>query len=118
MQIARRLTIAIIGTSDTVTPEIRMAWLQARIGFEGPYAASLVDIENKIRFSAAIIDVRYEADVMLRLTERLEKESIPYLFFVPETLFDSKPGPFVLSARLEDRETIVAALFAQGGARH
>jgi len=45
----------------------------------------------------------------------LDGEAIPYLFFVPEAVIDSEPGPFVLSRRSEDIENIVSALMAQGG---
>ncbi len=115
MQTVKRLTIAIIGTAETVTPEIRMAWFHAQIGLEGPYSASFIESEDALKFSAAIIDVRYEAEVMLRLTDQFDEEAIPYLFFVPETVIDSEPGPFVLSGRFEDIENIVSALMAQGG---
>ncbi|UYZ10663.1 hypothetical protein CFBP5507_23905 [Agrobacterium salinitolerans] len=115
MQTVKRLTIAIIGMTDTVTSEIRMAWFHAQIGLEGPYSASFIESEDALKLAAAIIDVRYEADVMLRLTEQLDEEAIPYLFFVPETVIDSEPGPFVLSARSGDIENIVSALMAQGG---
>ncbi|MCZ4072024.1 hypothetical protein O3W47_02645 [Agrobacterium sp. LMR679] len=80
MQTVKRLTIAIIGMTDTVTSEIRMAWFHAQIGLEGPYSASFIESEDALKFAAAIIDVRYEADVMLRLTEQLDEEAIPYLF--------------------------------------
>ncbi|EPR23231.1 MULTISPECIES: hypothetical protein [Agrobacterium] len=115
MRTVKRLTIAIIGMTDTVTSEIRMAWFHAQIGLEGPYSASFIEGETALKFVAAIIDVRYEADVLLRLTEQLDGEAIPYLFFVPETLIDREPGPFVLSGRSEDIENIVSALIAQGG---
>lgn len=115
MQTVKRLTIAIIGMTDTVTPEIRMAWFHAQIGLEGPYSASFIESEDALKFAAAIIDVRYEADVMLRLTEQLDEEAIPYLFFVPDAVIDSERGPFVLSGRSEDIENIVSALMAQGG---
>jgi len=115
MQTVKRLTIAIIGMTDTVTPEIRMAWFHAQIGLEGPYSASFIESEAALKFTAAIIDVRYEANILLRLTEQLDGEAIPYLFFVPEAVIDSEPGPFVLSRRSEDIENIVSALMAQGG---
>lgn len=83
MQTVKRLTIAIIGMTDTVTPEIRMAWFHARIGLEGPYSASFIESEDALKFTAAIIDVRYEANVLLRLTEQLDSEAIPYLFSCP-----------------------------------
>ena len=119
MQTVKRLTIAIIGMANTVTSEIRMAWSDASIDLEGPYSASLIDSEAALEFAAAIIDVRYEADVMLRLTEQLDGAAIPYLFFVPEAVIDSEPGPFVLSARSKDIENIVSALMVQGdGIRH
>ncbi|WCK02384.1 hypothetical protein [Agrobacterium tumefaciens] len=119
MQTVKRLTIAIIGMPDTVTSEIRMAWFHAQIGLEGPYSASFIESEGVLKFAAAIIDVRYQADVMLRLTEQLDGEAIPYLFFVPQTVIDSEPGPFVLSGRSDDIENIVSALMAQaGGIRH
>ncbi|CAM3660738.1 hypothetical protein G6L26_025885 (plasmid) [Agrobacterium radiobacter] len=115
MQTVKRLTIAVIGMTDTVTSEIRMAWFHAQIGLEGPYSASFIESKGALKFAAAIIDVRYEADVMLRLTDQLDGEAIPYLFFVPETVIDSEPGPFALSGRSEDIENIVSALMAQGG---
>lgn len=115
MHSVKRLTIAIIGMTDTVTADIRMAWFNAQIGLEGPYSASFIESEGALKFSAAIIDVRYEADVMLRLTEQLDEKAIPYLFFVPEAVLDSEPGPFVLSKRSQDIENIVSALIAQGG---
>lgn len=115
MQTVKRLTVAIIGMTDTVAPEIRMAWFHAQIGLEGPYPASFIESEGALKFDAAIIDVRYEADVMLRLTEQLDEGAIPYLFFVPETVIDSEPGPFVLSGRSEDIIHIVSALMEQGG---
>lgn len=115
MQTVERLTIAIIGMTDTLTLEIRTAWFHAQIGLEGPYSASFIESEASLRFTAAIIDVRYEADVVLRLTEQLDGEAIPYLFFVPESVIDSDPGPFVLSGRSDDIENIVSALMAQGG---
>jgi len=115
MQTVTRLTIAIIGMTDTVTPEIRMAWFHARIGLEGPYSASFIESADALKFTAAIIDVRYEANILLRFTEQLDGEAIPYLFFVPDAVIDSEPGPFVLSRRSEDIENIVSALMAQGG---
>lgn len=115
MQTVKRLTVAIIGMTDTVTPGIRMAWFHAQIGLEGPYSASFIESEDMLKFSAAIIDIRYEADVMLRITEQLEGEGVPYLFFVPQTVIDSEPGPFILSERSVDIENIVSALTAQGG---
>ncbi|MCZ7486151.1 hypothetical protein [Rhizobium rhizogenes] len=115
MQTVNRLTIAIIGMTDTVTPEIRMAWFHAQIALDGPYSASVIKSEDALRFSAAIIDVRYEADVMLRLTDQLDEHAVPYLFFVPEAILNSETGPFVLSGRSEDIENIVSALMAQGG---
>lgn len=115
METVKRLTIAIIGMTDTVTPEITKAWSNARVGLEGPYTADHLEREDALEFAAAIIDIRYEPDVILQLTERLEAEAIPYLFFVPATVIDSAPGPFILSERSEDIETIVSALVAQGG---
>ncbi len=115
MLTVKRLTIAIIGMTDTVTSEISMAWFNAEIGLEGPYSASFIENEDALKFAAAIIDVRYEADVLLRLTAQLDDEAIPYLFFVPETVINSERGPFVLSRRSEDIDTIVSALMAQGG---
>ncbi|AYM65930.1 MULTISPECIES: hypothetical protein [Agrobacterium] len=115
METVKRLTVAIIGMADTLTSQIRTAWCHAQIDLEGPYSASFIEREVVLKFVAAIIDVRYEADVMLRLTEQLDGEAIPYLFFVPETVIDSEPGPFVLSGRSEDIANIVSALTAQGG---
>jgi hypothetical protein len=115
MQTIKRLTIVVIGAADTVTPEIGEAWSRARIGLEGPYPADAMENDHTFKFSAAIIDVRYEAEIMLRLTDQLEGKAIPYLFFVPWLVIDSEPGPFVLSERSEDIEEIVSALMAQGG---
>jgi len=115
MQTIKRLTIVVIGAADTVTPEIGEAWSRARIGLEGPYPADAIGNEDTFRFAAAIIDVRYEAEIMLRVTDELEGKAIPYLFFVPWLVVDSEPGPFVLSGRSEDIENIVSALMAQGG---
>ncbi len=84
MRTVKRLTIAIIGMTDTVTPEIRMAWFHAQIGLEGPYSASFIESEAALKFTAAIIDVRYEANILLRLTEQLDGEAIPYLFSYPK----------------------------------
>ncbi|WCJ64165.1 hypothetical protein [Agrobacterium tumefaciens] len=115
MQTVNRLTIAVIGMTDTITPEIRMAWFHAQIALDGPYSASVIKSEDTLRFSAAIIDVRFEVDVMLRLTDQLDGHAVPYLFFVPEAILDTETGPFVLSGRSQDIESIVSALIAQGG---
>lgn len=105
MQTVKRLTIAIIGMTDTVTPEIRMARFHAQIGLEGPYSASFIESEDALKFTAAIIDIRYEANVLLRLTEQLDGEAIPYLF-VPDAVIDSEPGPFVLSGVRKTLKTL------------
>lgn len=94
MQTVKRLTVAIIGMTDTVAPEIRMAWFHAQIGLEGPYPASFIESEGALKFDAAIIDVRYEADVMLRLTEQLDEGAIPYLFFCAGDGYRQRAGAF------------------------
>lgn len=115
MQTIKRLPIMVIGAADTVTPEIAKAWSRAQVGLIGPYPADVLENDDTLLFSAAIIDVRYEAEIMLRLTDQLEEKAVPYLFFVPRPVFESEPGPFVLSARSEDIDNIVSALMAQGG---
>lgn len=117
MQTIKRLPIMVIGAADTVTPEIAKAWSRAQVGLIGPYPADVMENDDTLLFSAAIIDVRYEAEIMLRLTDQLEEKAVPTCFSCPDRS-SSEPGPFVLSARSEDIDNIVSALMAQEGIRH
>ncbi len=94
MQTVKRLTIAIIGMTDTVTSEIRMAWFHAKIGLEGPYSASFIESKGALKFAAAIIDVRYEADVMLRLTDQLGRRGHSLSFFCAGDGYRQRAGTF------------------------
>lgn len=116
MPTTERLSIAVIGNRDSVTPEIAVAWGSARVSLQGPFPIS--SLEGALGFSSAIIDIRYDAETVFRLTDRLDAESIPYIFFVPKAVIDSRPGSFVLSDLQADIECIVAALTEQQATRH
>ena len=116
MSAAERLSIAVIGKTDSVTPEIKAAWGSVSVSLQGPYPIG--SLEGSLEFSCAIIDIRYDADAICRLADRLDAESIPYIFFVPRAVMDSLSGSFVLSAVKVDIDHIVAALAAQGASRH
>lgn len=112
METKDRLTIAVFGESDTLTPAIRGAWSEASVALQGPYAATSVD-EHEWHFGYAVIDVRYRAELMLPLMEALDSKAIPYIFFVPVCAVGHHQGPFVLSGAKDEIRHIVAALAAQ-----
>lgn len=116
MPTTERLSIAVIGRMDSVTAEIEAAWRSAQVSLQGPY--SIGSLGGSLGFSCAIIDIRYDAGTIFRLTERLDAEWIPYIFFVPKAVLDSPPGSFVLSASKLDIDHIISALVAQGATRH
>lgn len=119
MQSTKRLTILVIGEVDDLTPEIGAAWATAKVDLLGPYQADDIKNNGGLSYAAAIIDVRYDAEIMLRLTQELEEQGTPFLFFVPQAVARHEAGPYVLSARLFDIQNIVSALAAQrGGTRH
>ncbi|MDQ1183989.1 hypothetical protein [Agrobacterium larrymoorei] len=113
-----RLTIAVFGESDTLTPAIRSAWSEASMVLQGPYSSTAVD-EHDWHFGCAVIDVRYGPERMLLLMEALDSKAIPYIFFVPLCAVGHHQGPFVLSGAKDEIRHIVSALAAQGrGATH
>jgi hypothetical protein len=115
----KRLFIAVISTAENIPRDVEVAWTDANVCLEGPYAASTVQDDTIFKFTSAIIDVRYDADVILSLTRKLDVKAVPYLFFVTENLARAVEGPFVLSGQTEDIEAIVAALVNQGaGLKH
>lgn len=114
MPTTERLRIAVIGKTDSVTLEIKAAWRNASVSLLGPY--SIGSLEGPHELSCAIIDIRCDADAIFRLADRLDKEWIPYIFFVPQAVIDSLSGSFVLSAVKIDIDHIVAALTYQGPA--
>lgn len=119
MRTSKRLTILVISAAGTITPEIKAAWSMAEVDLVGPYPADAINSGDVLRYTAAIIDARYEAETMLPLTEQLDEKAIPHLFFVPQTISTHEPGPFVLSGRSYDIQNIVSGLMAQGSSiRH
>ena len=108
-----RLTIAVFGESDTLTPAIRCAWSEASMVLQGPYSETSVD-DHDWHFSCAVIDVRYGPESMLPLMEALDSKAIPYIFFVPLCAVGHHQGPFVLSGAKDEIRHIVSALEAQG----
>ncbi|WP_313618033.1 hypothetical protein [Agrobacterium sp.] len=116
MSATEHLRIAVIGKTDSVTTEIEAAWHDAQVSLQGPY--SIGSLCGSLEFSCAIIDIRYDADAIFRLTELLDAQSIPYIFFVPKMVKGSHPGCFVLSTEKLDIHHIISALKAQGATRH
>ncbi|NTA13856.1 hypothetical protein [Agrobacterium tumefaciens] len=114
MQTTERLTILVVSAAGAITPEIKAAWSVAKVDLVGPYPADAINSADVLRYTAAIIDARYEAEIMLRLTEQLDEKAIPHLFFVPQAVSSHEPGPFVLSGRSYDIQNIVSGLMAQG----
>jgi len=112
MPVNDRLTIAVFGKKDAVTTEIVSSWSEIAIDLVGPYTAT-DDNGHDWSFASAIIDVRYEPELMVPLMNELEAKAIPYIFFVPSCAAGSEQGPFVLSTESEDIWHIVAALSAQ-----
>lgn len=82
----KRLFIAVISTAENIPRDVEVAWTDANVCLEGPYAASTVQDDTIFKFTSAIIDVRYDADVILSLTRKLDVKAVPYLFFVTENL--------------------------------
>lgn len=68
----RRLCIAVISTAETIPSDIEIAWSKANVCLEGPYAASTVQDDTIFKFTSAVIDVRYDSDVILSLTRKLD----------------------------------------------
>lgn len=118
METNDRLTIAVFGESDTLTPAIVSAWSQASMLLQGPYAATGTS-DHDWHFGGAVIDVRYGPEMMLPLMEVLDSKAIPYIFFVPLCAVGHHQGPFVLSGAKDEIRHIVSALAAQGrGSTH
>jgi len=107
-----RLTIAVFGKSDTLTPAIKSAWSEASMVLQGPYAVTSVN-DHDWHFSGAVIDARYGAELMLPLMADLDSRAIPYIFFVPPGSLGHHQGPFVLSDAKAEIRHIVSALAAQ-----
>ena len=109
-----RMNIAVISTAKSIPIDIETAWAKANVCLEGPYCASAVQDQLLLGFAAAVIDVRYSADVILTLSRKFDLQAIPLLFFVVKELAGVGQGPFILSDRPNDIESIVAALTDQG----
>lgn len=109
-----RMNIAVISTAKSIPIDIETAWAKANVCLEGPYCASAVQDQLLLGFAAAVIDVRYSADVILTLSRKFDLQAIPHLFFVVKELAGVGQGPFILSDRPNDIESIVAALTDQG----
>jgi hypothetical protein len=109
-----RMNIAVISTAKSIPIDIETAWAKANVCLEGPYCASAVQDQLLLGFAAAVIDVRYSADVILSLSRKFDLQAIPHLFFVVKELVGVGQGPFILSDRPNDIESIVAALRDQG----
>ena len=112
MPVNDRPTIGVFGEGDAVTTEIVSSWSEIAIDLVGPYSAT-DDNGHDWSFASAIIDVRYEPELIVLLMDELEAEAIPYIFFVPVCAVGSEQGPFVLSTESEDIRHILAALSAQ-----
>lgn len=115
MRSTGRFTILVIGEVDDLTSEIKRAWAAAHIDLLGPYTADAIINGQTLSYTAAIIDVRYDAEIMLRLTQELEERGTPFLFYVSQTLARQEAGPYVLSAHPRDIRNIVSGLTAQQG---
>ena len=109
-----RMNIAVISTAKSIPIDIETAWAKANVCLEGPYCASAVQDQLLLGFAAAVIDVRYSADVILTLSRKFDLQAIPLLFFVVKELAGVGQGPFILSDRPNDIESFVAALTDQG----
>jgi hypothetical protein len=114
MPVDERINIAVISTEKSIPINIETAWAKANVCLEGPYRASAVQDQLLLGFAAAVIDVRYSADVLLTLSRKFDLQAIPHLFFVVKELAGGGQGPFIFSDRPIDIENIVAALTDQG----
>ncbi|NTJ44879.1 hypothetical protein G6L28_20000 [Agrobacterium larrymoorei] len=107
-----RFTIAVFGESDALTADIQSCWSNFSVVLEGPYLIAAY-LQYEWKFSAAIIDARYDAEVMLPLIDELEERAIPFVFFLPWDSEVSKPGPYILSKNDKDIKAMVSALIIQ-----
>lgn len=88
-----------------------MFWSQASIDLLGPVSATdlaVTPLDEDL--DGAIIDVRYEADILLSVIDMLQAQNIPALFASPMSLTAHLTGGFVLSRDTDDMAAIVRQL--------
>ncbi|MCY1665098.1 hypothetical protein [Rhizobium sp. SL86] len=107
----RRLKFVVIGPAPFLKERTRMFWSQASIDLLGPVAATdlaVTPLDEDL--DGAIIDVRYEADILLSVIDILQAQNIPALFASPMSLTAHLTGGFVLSRDADDMAAIVRQL--------
>lgn len=107
----RRLRFLVIGPASFLRERTRLFWSDACIDLIGPVAATnLAAFIPDGDMDGAIIDVRYEADVLLSILDTLQARRIAALFASPMSLSAYLTGGFVLSRNKEDMMAIINQL--------
>lgn len=107
----RRLRFLVIGPASFLKERTRVFWADASMDLLGPLAAT--DFAASIPaegVDGAIIDIRYEADILLQVIEYLQARQIPALLASPMSLTTYLTGGFVLSRNADDMAAIVRHL--------
>ena len=111
---ACRLNFLVVGPSSFLDNRTRKAWRQQGVDLIGPIPAQdLQSFPLGCNLDGAVIDVRYEADVLLATIERFDSHTISAVFACPESLAQSLTGGFVLSPKPDDITAIIDHLTAQ-----
>lgn len=113
----RRLTFLVIGPASFLKERTRVFWAEAGIDLVGPMTAA--DLAARVLdedLDGAIIDVRYEADILLSILDILQAKKISALFASPMSLTAHLTGGFVLSRNSDDMAAIVRQLLDETNA--
>ncbi|WP_165216084.1 hypothetical protein [Affinirhizobium pseudoryzae] len=113
----KRLTFMVIGPASFLKERTRGVWSDAAVDLVGPVAAA--DLSTMVLdgdLDGAIIDVRYDPDILLSILDILQAQKTPALFASPMSLTAHLTGGFVLSRRAEDMAAIVRQLLGDRNA--
>jgi hypothetical protein len=112
--VACRLTFLVIGPASFLDEVTRGAWHRSGVELIGPMTAEeLQHTPLNCSLDGAVIDVCYEADVLLAAIELFDNHKINAVFACPASLAQSLTGGFVLSQKPDDMTAIIEHLTAQ-----
>lgn len=112
--VACRLTFLVVGPASFLDEATRGAWRRSGVDLVGPVPAEELETTPlNCGLDGAVIDVRYEADVLLAAIERFDSHRINAVFACPESLAQSLTGGFVLSQKPDDMNAIMNHLTAE-----